>query len=63
MTFKYQHPSKGPADPSDIAREAAKVIGATSAGIAGGAVVGAVIGKSLLGGTLARVGIASAGAA
>ena len=63
LTVKYQHPSKGPADPSDIAGEAARVIGAASAGIAGGAVVGAIIGKTLLGGTLARVGIASAGAA
>ncbi len=63
LNVKYQHPSKGPADPSDIAREAAKVIGAASAGIAGGAVIGAIIGKSLLGGTLARIGVASAGAA
>ena len=63
MTVKYQHPSQGAADPSDIAREAAKVIGAASAGIASGAVVGAIIGKTLLGGMLARIGIASAGAA
>ena len=63
LTVKYQHPSKGPADPSDIAAEAAKVIGAASAGVAGGAVIGAIIGKAILGGTLARIGVASAGAA
>ena len=63
LTVKYQHPSKGPADPSDIAAEAAKVIGAASAGVASGAVVGAIIGKAILGSTLARIGVASAGAA
>ena len=63
LTIKYQHPSKGPADPSDIASEAAKVIGAASAGVASGAVVGAIIGKAMLGSTLARIGIASAGTA
>ncbi|MCY3543547.1 MAG: hypothetical protein OXH22_05850 [Chloroflexi bacterium] len=63
LTTKYQHPSKGAADPSDIASEAAKVIGAASAGVASGAVVGAVIGKAILGSTLARIGVASAGTA
>ena len=61
LTVKYQHPSKGPADPSDIAAEAAKVIKAAGVGIAGGAAVGATIGKVVLGSTLARIGIASAG--
>ncbi len=63
LTTKYQHPSKGAADPSDIASEAAKVIGAASAGFASGAVVGAIIGKAVLGSTLARIGVASAGVA
>ena len=63
LTVKYQHPSTGPADPADMATEAAKVLGAAGIGTAGGAAIGAVIGKVVLGGTLARVGIASAGAA
>ena len=63
LTVKYQHPSAGPADPADMASEAAKVIGAAGIGTAGGAAVGAIIGKVVLGGTLARIGVASAGAA
>jgi hypothetical protein len=63
LTVKYQHPSAGPVDPADLAGEAAKVIGAAGIGTAGGAVIGAVIGKVVLGGTLARIGVASAGAA
>ena len=62
LTMKYQHPSAGSADPAEIASEAAKVIGAAGVGAVGGAAVGAVIGKIVLGGTLARVGVASAGA-
>ena len=46
-----------------MAREAAKVIGVDGIGTAGGAAVGTIIGKAMLGGTLARIGVASAGAA
>ena len=63
LTVKYQHPSAGPADPADMVSEAAKVIGAAGIGTVGGAAIGAVIGKVVLGGTLARIGVASAGAA
>ena len=63
LTVKYQHLSAGPAQPAEMASEAAKVIGVASVGTAGGAAVGAVIGKVVLGGTLARIGVASAGAA
>ena len=63
LTVKYQHPSDGPPELAEMASEAAKVIGAAGFGTAGGAAVGAVIGKVVLGGTLARVGVASAGAA
>ena len=63
LSVKYLHPSAGPADPADMAIDAAKVIGAAGIGTAGGAAIGAVIGKVVLGGTLARIGIASAGAA
>ena len=63
LTVQYQHPSKGPVDPVEMAGEAAKVIGVAGVGTVGGAAVGAVIGKIVLGGTLARVGVASAGAA
>ena len=63
LTIKYQHVSAGPADPADMASEAAKVIGVAGIGTAGGAAVGAIIGKVVLGGTLARIGVASAGAA
>ena len=62
-TVKYQHPSSGPVDPAEMASEAARIIGAAGIGTAGGVAVGAIIGKALLGGVLARVGIASAGAA
>lgn len=63
LTLKYQHPSEGPVDPTDMAREAAKVIGLAGVGTATGAAVGAIIGKAVLGGALARIGVASAGAA
>ena len=63
LTIKFQHPSAGPSDPADMASEAAKVIGAAGIGTAGGAAIGAVIGKLVLGGTLARIGVASAGTA
>ena len=63
LTIMYQHPSAGPADPSEIVGEAAKVVGAAGIGTASGAAVGAIIGKVVLGGTLARIGVASAGAA
>ena len=63
LTVKYQHPSDGPPDPAEMAGEAAKVIGAAGIGTAGGAAIGAVIGKAVLGGTLARIGVASAGTA
>ena len=63
LTVKYQQPSAGPVDPPDLASETAKVIGAAGIGTAGGAVIGAIIGKAVLGGTLARIGVASAGAA
>ena len=63
LTIKYQHPSTRSADPADMASEAARVIGAVGIGTAGGAAVGAIIGKAVLGGTLARIGVASAGAA
>ena len=63
LTIKYQHPSTRPADPADMASEAARVIGAVGIGTAGGAAIGAIIGKVVLGGTLARIGVASAGAA
>ena len=36
LTVKYQHPSAGPADPAEMAGEAAKVIGAAGVGTAGG---------------------------
>lgn len=63
LTVSYQHPADGPADPMDMANEAARVIGAAGAGTVGGAAVGAMIGKAAFGGALARVGVASAGAA
>ena len=63
LTIKYQHLSAGPADPADMASEAAKVIGAAGIGTVGGAAIGAIIGKVMLGGTLARIGVASAGTA
>ena len=63
LTIKYQHPSTRPADPADMASEAARVIGAVGIGTAGGAAVGAIIGKVVLGETQARIGVASAGTA
>ena len=63
LTVKYQHPATGPADPADMASEAARVIGAAGIGAAGEAAIGAVVGKAVLGGALARIGVASAGAA
>ena len=45
LTIKYQHPSTRPADPADMASEAARVIGAVGIGTAGGAAVGAIIGS------------------
>ena len=61
LTVKYQ--PDGQIDPFEMGKEAAKLIGTVGAGAAGGAAVGAIIGKAVLGGTLARVGVASAGAA
>ena len=63
LTTKYQHPSAGSPDPTEMAGEAAKFIGAAGIGTAGGVALGAVIGKAVLGGTLARIGVASAGTA
>ena len=63
LTTKYQHPSAGSPDPTEMAGEAAKFIGAAGIGTAGGVALGAVIGKAVLGGTLARIGVASAGPA
>ena len=63
LTVKYQHLSEGAVDPAEMAKEAARVIGAAGGGAVGGAAVGAAIGKVVLGGTLARIGVASAGAA
>ena len=63
LTVKYQHPSSGPVEPAEMAGEAARIIGTAGVGTAGGVAVGAIIGKALLGGVLARVGVASAGAA
>ena len=35
LTVKYQHPSAGPADPADMASEAAKVIEAAASELPG----------------------------
>ena len=61
LTVKYQHPSEGSVDPVEMAKEAARFVGAVGGGTVGGAAVGAIIGKVVLGGTLAKVGVASAG--
>ena len=63
LTVKYQNPSSGSMNPAEMAGEAAKITGAAGVGTVGGAAVGAIIGKALIGGSLARIGVASAGAA
>ena len=63
LTVKYQHQSVGSADPADLAKEAAKIVGVASVGTAGGAVLGAIIGKAVFHQVVTRVGVASAGAA
>lgn len=61
LTVKYQ--PDGQIDPFELGKEATKLIGSVGAGVVGGAALGAIIGKVILGGTMARVGVASAGAA
>ena len=63
LTVKYQHESVGSADPSEMAREAAKIVGAASVDTAGGAALGAIIGKVVFHQVVTRAGVASAGAA
>ena len=63
LTVKYQHPSVGGIDPLEMGEEAAKLIGTVGSGAVAGAAVGAIIGRAVFGGTLARVGVASAGVA
>ena len=63
LTVKYQHTSVGPADPAEMAREAAKIVGFASVGTAGGAALGAIIGKIVFHQVVTRAGVASAGAA
>ncbi len=63
LTVKYQHPSSGPIDPTEMAGEAARIVGAAGVGTVGGAAMGAIIGKAVLGGVLSRIGVASAGTA
>ena len=63
LTIKYQHPKKGAADHSEIAKDAAKFTGVAATGAVGGIGVGAIIGKAIFGAIVARVGVASAGVA